>query len=139
MGGIVGPLRDDGVFDVDGFFLAFAPVDGPALYSAPIFHAIKLAADDVDLSNDPILVGSVSQALVVLPAIFYSAGFRNLQSAGLVPTENVRDNLAHAFAFSSAVFHGGALLVVIRVGFRGGHVVGQLFSPDINWWDIDLG
>ena len=121
--GIVKHLRGEGNFEVDGFFHTFAPFDGPALYSAPLFHAAELAADDINLSVDPIFLGSVSEALVVLAAPAYGASLRNLHRAFLVPTKDMRDNLAHAVASTLAARYSEAQLVVVRIGFRGAHIV----------------
>lgn len=139
LGGILGPLRNDGVLDVDGFFLAFSPGDGPARYSFPLFHAVELTSDDIYLDVDPILLRSVSEALVMLTAPAYGAGFRDLHRAGLVPTEDVRDNLAQAAASTVAARHGGAQLVVVCIGGKGTHVVGQHVDFDVWWRKKDLG
>lgn len=122
--GIAVPLRDDGVLGVDGFFLTLAPVDGPAPYFAPLFYPVELTPDDVDLDVNPVFLGSISEALVVLAAPAYGAGFRDLHRAALVPTKDVRDHLAHAIASTVAARHGRAQLVIIRAGFRGTHVFG---------------
>ena len=76
------------------------------------------------MSVDPIFLASVSEALVVLAAPAYGASFRNLPRACLVPTKDMRDNLAHFVASAPAVRHSEAQLVVVRIGVRGGHLVG---------------
>lgn len=73
VGIIVDPLSYNGVLDFDGCFRAFAPVDSPAHCSAPIFYAVELAADDVNLNLYPVFLRSVSEALVVLTAPTYGA------------------------------------------------------------------
>lgn len=106
--GIVGHLRHGGALGVDGCFLAFAPADGPAPCSAPFFYAVELTADDINLDVDPVFLGSVSEALVMLAAPADGAGFGDLHRARLVPTEDVGDNLAQAAASAVAPRHGGA-------------------------------
>lgn len=107
--GIVGHVRDGGgALGLDGCLLAFAPADGPAPRSAPFFDAVELTADDVNLDVDPVFLGSVSEALVMLAAPADGACFGDLHRARLVPAEDVRDNLAQAAASAVAPRHGGA-------------------------------
>ena len=113
--------------------------DGPAPYFAPLFHAAELAADDINLSVDPIFLGSVSEALVVLAAPAYGASLRNLHRACLVPTEDMRDNLTHVVASTLAARYSETQLVIVQIGFRGAHVVSLHVSRDIGWCDVDPG
>lgn len=103
----VRPLRDDGVLGVDGFFLAFAPDDGPACYSTPAFYAVELTTDDIDLDVDEVFLGSVLEALVVLAAPLYGTGIRDLLRAGFVAAKYVRDNFAQVAASTVAARHSG--------------------------------